>query len=136
MTSRNHRRDVLERQIQAEIERAIGAEPDFLLLRNSVGRARYVTDDGREYFVPYGLGVSSPDLVGILRVRVTAYQGAYFPRTVGIWLCLEVKAEGEDATDEQKKCHAIWRRFGAIVDVVHSVSGARAALERARRMFA
>lgn len=110
-----------ENALQRAIEAAIGAEPDLLVLRNSVGQARHVHEDSaRVFFVPYGLGVGSPDLVCILAPR-------------GRWFCLEVKQPGEEPTDEQRKCHAVWRRFGAFVAVVTSADEARAALEEARR---
>ncbi len=115
------RRSVLESSIQASIELELGAEPDLLLLRNNVGVSIHFREDGSEYRIPYGLGKGSPDLVGLL-----------FRAGSALWFCLEVKAPGEDATDEQKKCHTIWRRFGAFISVVESVEQARAALHRAR----
>ena len=114
-------RSPLERKIQADIEAAIGAEPDLLLLRNSVGEAQYVKDDGKVWYVPYGLGIGSPDLVGILGGR---------------WFCLEVKVPGDEPDDHQLRCHAVWRRFGAFVEVVTSVDEAKAALARARKAAA
>jgi hypothetical protein len=116
------RRDPRETKIQSDIELAIGAEPDLLLLRNSCGLARFVNAaTGHEYHVPYGLGAGSPDLVGILRVK-----------ELGVWFCLEVKRPGLDAEPHQKKCHAVWRTFGAFVRVVHSVDEAKRALHEAR----
>jgi hypothetical protein len=100
------RRTRLEKVVQREIELALGAEP-------------YMDPDGGVFHVPYGLGTGSPDLVGILAPW-------------GRWLCLEVKAPGEDARDEQEKCHRAWRRFGAFVETVRSVEEARTALQRAR----
>jgi hypothetical protein len=151
----NRRRSQLEKQIQRDIEADLGAEPDLLLLRNSVGEARYVDEQtGKEWHVPYGLGVGSPDLVGLLRVElrhrnegdpvvvrsIDGVDDAVFaltrPVSPAIWLCLEVKVPGEEADDHQAKVHDIWRRFGAVVEVVHSVAEARAALERARRLTA
>lgn len=117
----------LEKKIQADIEAELGAEPDLLLLRNSCGAAEYLDEKtGKSWHVPYGLGTGSPDLVGLLRFRASK-RGV-----LGLWFCLEVKQVGKDATDEQKKCHEIWRRFGAIVCVVHSVHEAREALRTAR----
>lgn len=122
------KRDKLETKIQADIEAALGAEHDLLLLRNSIGKARFFTDEGKAYTVPYGLGVGSPDLVGILRVDV--------PGDVpfAVWFCLEVKAPEGTVDPEQHKCHAIWRRFGALVYVVRSVADAKEALAKARRL--
>ncbi len=111
----------LEKQIQRDIEVALGSEPDLLLIKNSVGAARFVDDDGKEFHVPYGLGTGSPDLVGLLRVGARA-----------TWFCLEVKAPGGRVDPAQAKCHDIWRRFGAFVEVVRSVDDARAALAAAR----
>ncbi len=110
-----------EAVIQREIQLALGAKPGLLTLRNSVGVARTVDDDGRERFISYGLGgAGSPDLILIL-----APQG----RLVG----LEVKRAGQDATAEQKRVHAIWRRFGAVVEVVHSAEEARAVVDSVRK---
>lgn len=112
-----------ETAIQRAIEGALGAEPDLLILRNSIGRATYPKPDGGKYHVPYGLGDGSPDLVCLLRG----------PRAA-VWLCWEVKVPGEGAEPHQQKCHAQWRAFGALVDVVHSVPEARASLEAARAL--
>jgi hypothetical protein len=51
---------------------------------------------------------------------------------MGAWFCLEVKADEGELDAEQVKCHAIWRRFGALIYVVRSVAEARPALESAR----
>lgn len=140
------RRTRLEVIVQNEIEADLGAEPDLLLLKNSVGKARFVNESaGSEYFVPYGLGDGSPDLVGLLRIqtplggfwktkRGTADVFVENTAPIALWFCLEVKAPGEEAEEHQLKVHAIWRRFGAFIEVVHSVGEARAALERARRL--
>lgn len=128
-------RSPLEKKIQADIEAAIGSEPDLLLMRNSCGAAEYFDEKtGKAWHVPYGLGTGSPDLVGIL---LTSCCGCKRPRcsigSVGRWFCLEVKRPGEEATDEQEKVHEVWRRFGAFVEVVHSVEEARQSLARARK---
>lgn len=111
-----------EASVQREILLEIGSEPDLLLLVNSVGRAKYDSPDGKPYTVPYGLGVGSPDLVGLLS------------GTDGIarWFAIEVKRPGEEPRPEQVKCHEVWRRRGALVYTAHSPEEARAALENAR----
>lgn len=124
------KRDVLEKKIQRDIEAAIGSEPDFLLLRNSVGQAQYVNDDGKTFFVPYGLGVGSPDLVGALQIPASAL--ARRANTVALFVALEVKAPEGVVEPEQKTCHDIWRSFGVLVYVVRSVDDARNALDDAR----
>lgn len=109
-----------ENAIQRDVLAAIGAEPDLLLLRNNVGEAEHVNEDsGRIYRVAYGLGVGSPDLVGILAPS-------------GRWFCLELKQPGEKPRKGQRECHAAWRKFGAFVAVVTSVDEAKAAIQAAR----
>lgn len=113
-----------ENEIQRRVMIALGAEPDLILFKNSVGRAKFISEEtGSAHTVPFGLMVSSPDLVGILRA----------PNGLGIWFCLELKVPGEKPTPDQVKCHEIWRQFGALVYVVTSVEEARAALADARR---
>lgn len=112
-------RPILEKKIQADIEAALGAEPDLILLRNAVGDAVYHNDDGKMRRLKYGLLVGSPDLVGILAPR-------------GRWFCLEVKAEGGALSPDQIRVHAIWKAMGALIYVVHSVVEAKMALATAR----
>ena len=104
-----------EADIQRKVMAAIGSEPDLLLFKNSVGRARYSDRDGREFYVPFGIMRSSPDLVGILRQLTKVGGDAATPRNLGQWFALELKTPGESATPEQKKCHEIWRGYGAFV---------------------
>lgn len=109
--------------IQREIELRLGAEPDLLLMKNSVGRAVFIGEEtGKKYTVPYGLGVGSPDLVGVLRTELG----------LGVWIGLEVKVPGKDPEAHQAKCHRQWEAFGALVYVVHSAEEAVEALADAR----
>ena len=126
------KRPVLESEIQRQILAEIGAEPGFLLLKNSVGVATHYNAEGGAWKVPYGLGVSSPDLVGILKARFRTNDVLGTPRTFGVWVCMEVKVPGEDATEEQSRLHHMWRGFGALVYVVHSAAEAIDALNDAR----
>jgi hypothetical protein len=119
------RREKSEARIQREILLALGAEPDFYLDTNPVGRATYMSQDGKPYTVPYGFGgVGAPDLVGFLEVP-----GRDCAAVVG----LEVKRPGENPRPEQEQTHARWRRRKALVYVVRSVEDARAALADARK---
>lgn len=106
-------RDPLEIAIQNSILGHLGAQPGVLLFRNAV--------DHRN--VHYGLGEGSPDIVGWV---------APHGRMVG----LDVKRPGNKATKTQLDVHAQWRRRGAYVAVVHSVSEAWAAIARAQEMSA
>lgn len=109
-----------ETAIMREIELALGAEPDVLLLRNNVGVAKHVHErTGRTWHVVYGLGPGSPDLVCIV---------APLGRVVG----LEVKRPGEKPSEAQLVCRSAWRSFGAVVETVTSVDEARAVLARVR----
>lgn len=136
----SERRSELETEIQRRIQIEIGSEPDLLLLRNSVGQAKHVDEkSGTVFQFPYGLGVGSPDLVGLLRrpLRRIVLDGGLHPVVsptvkIATWFCLEVKCPGEVAREDQEKSHAIWRRFGAFIEVVTSPKEARAALNRAR----
>lgn len=128
------RRTTLEKNIQRDIEAELGAEPDLLLLRNSVGQARYINEeDGSEYFVPFGLGKGSPDIVSLLRVVAKIGGNRASARMVATWFCLEVKPEEGELEDDQKKCHHVWRHFGAFIETVRSVDEAKRALARARK---
>jgi hypothetical protein len=107
-----------EVEIQRRILAALGAEPDLLLMRNTVGDVVYYDEDGRKRTYKYGLGAGSPDIVGILNGR---------------WFCLEVKTPTGVMSAQQKLVGEIWKRFGAMVFVVTSVAEARDALVDARR---
>jgi hypothetical protein len=109
-----------EAEVQRAIELALGAEPDLILMRSANGVARNVDADGRERFTRMGLPNGTPDLVGVLAPS-------------GRWFALECKRPGEHATPDQARLHALWRRFGAHVSVVHSADEARAALSHARK---
>lgn len=107
-------------RLQNEIRLALGSEPDLLLMRNSVGVAEHVREDGSVYKVPYGLGPGTPDLVGILKGR---------------WFALEVKDGSGRPSAQQVRVHKLWERFGTHVIVVRSVADAITALQTARGLW-
>jgi len=117
---RQHQAVPREAEVQREIELALGAEPDLLLMRNANGVARYVDDDGRERFTRMGLPNGAPDLVGI-----------HAP--FGRWFGLECKARDGRLSPDQRRIHDLWRRSGAFVAVARSAHDARLALEQARK---
>lgn len=122
-------RSVLEKETQRQIEAEIGAEPDLLIINNSVGLARHISEsDGKEWFVPYGLGEGSPDLVGMLRASF----GPMLRDSLAVWFCIEVKADEGELSEEQKKCIGLWRAFGALVYECRSAKEGRKALDDAR----
>lgn len=115
-----------ESTILREILEALGAEPDLVLFRNSVGRAPMVDmATGKAYHITFGLGPGSPDIVGILRRETQS-------GVAGQWFCLEVKRPGAGPSAEQAKCAKVWRWYGAFVATVSSVEEAHDALGRAR----
>jgi hypothetical protein len=122
IVKRGRQKTALESAVQADIEAEIGAEPDLLLMRNTVGMVRYFDErTGEARYVTYGLGEGSPDLVAIL---------APWGRVLGF----EVKADDGRVSGAQMKCHDIWHRFGALIFVVRSRSEARNAVNEARRI--
>ena len=94
-----------------EIHRAIVATGRALLWRNNAGVATYGAARVR-----YGLGLGSPDLVGVL---VGSGRG----------FALEVKTGSGRLSPEQRAWHRAWSRAGAYVACVHSADEALAALE-------
>lgn len=116
-----------EALISEDIKRAIGSQPDLLLLRNTVGM-HHMPDEARNQVrnVRHGLGNGSPDFVCILRDS----------RGIGVWFCLEVKAPGKDPTPDQEKCKRIWSMFGAMIYTVRSAEEAVEALNEARKKIA
>ena len=103
-----------ETAILYAIRDALLATGRVMLWRNNVGALRDRT--GR--VVRYGLGVGSPDLVGIVR-------------PIDRMLCVEVKVPGEEPDPDQVCWHRAARAAGALVIVAHSVAEALAGLEAA-----
>lgn len=114
-----------EAQISHEIKIAIGAQPDLLLLRNTVGQHNVANENSNEIrTLKHGLGVGSPDFVCMLKNS----------KGLAIWFCLEVKVPKKKPNADQIKCHDIWRKSGALIYSVTSGDEAMRALEHARRL--
>lgn len=96
-----------ETALMMQIRDALLATGRVLLWRNNTGRLQDRT--GR--WVQYGLGLGSPDLVGILRPS-------------GQLLAVEVKMPGKKPESHQEAWHRAARDAGAIVIVAHSVEEA------------
>ena len=106
---------VTEAQTLHDIRLRLGREPDLALFRNQVGT---VCVDGR--WIKHGIGVGSPDLIGILAPH-------------GRWFCLEIKSPTGRVSAEQSQWHMMARGKGAHVAVVRSVDEALEELEKCRR---
>ncbi len=105
-----------ESTIQALIRKAIAKDGRAILTRNHVGFIRDAEGHGHRF----GLGVGSPDLVGMLTPS-------------GRVFCLEIKQPGKYPTTFQKAWARACRMRGGFVATVHSVEEAMAALDRALR---
>lgn len=96
---------------------ALGTIPGVVIGANPSGRAKYVGENGRAFFVPYGWPSTAggPDILAVI---------APIGRLVG----LECKTGGATLTKEQRATHAALRAVGVVVHVTRSVDEARAAL--------
>lgn len=103
-----------ESTISSLIRKAIARDGRALVTRNNVGVLR----DERGVPVRYGLGIGSPDLVGLLTAT-------------GRVFCLEVKQPGKKATTHQLAWARACRARGGFCATVHSAEEAMAALDRA-----
>jgi hypothetical protein len=127
------RRD--EAELERHILRAVGGQPDLLLLRNEVGvgypcaelHALFAAQGlgqtvdpilRRARRITYGLGVGSPDLFGALSGRAFG---------------LELKTPTGRSSPEQERWAYAARGRGVEVVVVRSVEEAEAAIEALRR---
>lgn len=128
-----------EARLEREILRALGSEPDVLLLKNEVGQGYhgalrpaleralgpYVSADAMRLLVEtlarhrvaFGAGVGSPDLLAVAG---------------GVFAGLELKSATGRTSPEQDTWHAAARARGCIVQVVRSVEEARDVIQRAR----
>ena len=102
---------VTETELMLRILDALQRSGTGLYWRNNTGSLK----DERGRWVKFGLGLGSPDIVGIL---------APSGRFVGV----EVKRPGEHPTPEQRAWHRAATNAGALIAVVHSVEEALAAV--------
>lgn len=120
-----------EADLLAKIRIALGLEPDLVLWRNAVTRLdAWNPNTGGSTMVHGGLPVGSADLVGILTVSLPIGPS---PRSIGLFIALEVKTATGRTSPEQDAWLALVRKKGGFATVVRSVENARQAIERARR---
>lgn len=110
-----------ETEIMFAIREALTRAGDVALFRNNVGF-------DRERRVHYGLGLGSPDLVGIRTVTITP---EHVGQRLGVFLGVEVKAAKGRVSEDQHRWHTVARDRGALVVVARSVDDALAALRGA-----
>lgn len=107
----------LERDVDADVRRALAALPDVSVFPNECGTFR--TLDGKRV-VRCGLGTGSADLVGIVGPH-------------GRWFAVELKRpRGAGARVAQRAWLALMRKRGAAVGIARSVADALAIVEQAR----
>lgn len=102
-----------ESEIQAEIKKALALR-GTPVWRNAVGFDRATK-------VHYGIGLGSPDLVGILPLVIGP---EHVGRTLGVFLGVEVKTPIGRLSQDQKRWHTVARDRGALVVVARSVEDA------------
>lgn len=108
-----------ETTLSKRIRVAVARSGRAIVTRNNIGLAIPYGRPGARP-VGFGLGVGSPDLVGVLIPSGRAF-------------CLEIKTETGRVSADQTRCHDAWRRRGIFVAVVRSVEDAMSALERAHQ---
>lgn len=122
-----------ETQLLAAIRDALLATGRCLIFRNNTGKLQ----DARGRWVTFGLGVGSPDLVGMLRScrralpRCASAAGELPCAHHGRFIAVEVKLPGKHPEVAQACWHKAAREAGALVIVAHSVAEALAGLEEA-----
>lgn len=84
--------------------------------------------------IQYGLGVGSPDLVGVVSTWLKCPHCSGQLPPIGRFVGIEVKAAERPAplSDDQVLWAEVARRYGAVVGVAHSASEAEAILDCAR----
>lgn len=107
-----------ESTIQAEILRALNALPNVRAARNNVGRLQ----DRNGTWVAYGLGVGSPDIVGIYTTRVSWAREHDVVRAIAFGV--EVKSATGRVREEQAQWHEAMRRRGLPTFVARSAEEA------------
>jgi hypothetical protein len=107
-----------ESTAQAEILAALNRLPGVRVARNNVGRLQ----DRNGTWVAYGLGVGSPDIVGIYTTRVTWAREASVMRAIAFGV--EVKSATGRVREEQAQWHAAMARRGLPTFVARSADEA------------
>jgi hypothetical protein len=94
--------------------------------RNNTGIATHVKESGI-YKMRYGLGVGSPDIIGIRRTLITPEMVG---RHLGVFFGNEVKRPGETREPEQEEWENVIRRFNGIYILSSTVAESVDALRR------
>lgn len=109
-----------ESTAQAEILAALNRLPGVRVARNNVGRLQ----DRNGTWVAYGLGVGSPDIVGIYSVEWRSYAITAHTMRIAAAFGVEVKSEKGRLRLEQAQWHEAMRRRGLPTFVARSAEEA------------
>lgn len=125
-----------EQPVRQRIRLTVGGRQDVILLSNpsglgvvgniqkfKPGAERAIVLDPR--YISFGLGAKPgagkggefPDLVGVRCVKITPEMVG---QEIGVFVGIEVKAPGKNATAGQLEKIALLRSFGALAGVAHS----------------
>jgi len=110
-------REVLEARVLHDVLALSGKLPGVRLFRNTVGAVR--AQSGR--FLRYGLGVGTPDIIGWRRVLVTPDMVG---KSMAVFVGVEVKAPGEEPTEEQLRFLRDLHEAGGIAGWADSLDAA------------
>jgi hypothetical protein len=113
---------VKESEIQFAIRRDLAID-GLPLWRNNVGF-------DRERKVHYGLGLGSPDLVGILPIII---EPRHVGRTLGVFVGVEVKSATGRVSADQTAWHRVAGDRGGLIVVARSSEEAGRAVDAWRR---
>jgi len=119
-----------ESEITREILRACNLLPGVTLWRVNSRVLRMPGEKGRSRLVRFGGMKGMSDLIGWRMITVTmiARDQSSWPGRYAVWVALEVKRPGQDATAEQQAFLDAVRAAGGLAAVVHSAAEAVEAL--------
>src|SRR3989304_190556 len=119
-----------ESEITREILRACNLLPGVTLWRVNSRVLRMPGEKGRSRLVRFGGMKGMSDLIGWRMITVTmiARDQSSWPGRYAVWVALEVKRPGQDATAEQQAFLDAGRVAGGLAAVVHSAAEAVEAL--------
>jgi hypothetical protein len=118
-----------EAALTDRIRAALNALGGVRVWRNNTGIATHVKEAGI-YKMRYGLGVGSPDLVGMVCFRLQLSISVH--QDFGRFLGVEVKRPGEKQEPEQIEWQDLIQRFGGIYILTTSVGDAVQQVEALR----
>ncbi len=115
-----------EAKLQTESRLALGREPDIVVWRNHVAKAK--TPDGRTH--TFGLGQGSADLIGACRIEITEQ---HVGRVLAAMFAVELKGSGGRLRPEQKLWLAMVGSYGVRSGTAYTTEEAMAIAKGLKR---